>query len=200
MHGASRSNWVTVPSLDLSEGDRGVFVSVRVNWSKYLRTSTTGAASSRTAVKSKFHFKPARKLHTYASWLTSWSPKRKNQLLLSFRRHIQDVFQDLLVFAMMLYKPIVSLIVAFAAASSTAASATPFRRAGSGDNTPRGAEPTTQCNPINQQCCQGSPATGQLIFISCIPLAGSCSGTTACCDNNQNNGVNLASCSPISIL
>ncbi len=61
----------------------------------------------------------------------------------------------ILVFAMMLYKPIVSLIVAIAAASSTAASATPLRR-GNGYYPPPQvpAIPLNECNANSQaQCC-----------------------------------------------
>jgi len=55
----------------------------------------------------------------------------------------------------MLYKPIVSLIVAFAAASSAAASATPLGRRGNGGYAPPYAPPVpvSQCAESNAKCC-----------------------------------------------
>jgi Fungal hydrophobin len=56
----------------------------------------------------------------------------------------------------MLYKPLVSLVVAFATASSVAASIAPVRRGGYGTYPPPPRLPTiprSQCNTESVQCC-----------------------------------------------
>jgi hypothetical protein len=56
----------------------------------------------------------------------------------------------------MLYKPLVSLVMAFATASSVAASLTPVRRGGGGAYPPPHLStiPISQCNTKSVQCCQ----------------------------------------------
>lgn len=62
----------------------------------------------------------------------------------------------------MLYKPLVSLAVAFIATSSVAASATPIRRGGGGlgpgygPNSPASPPTINQCDGGTVQCCDGS--------------------------------------------
>lgn len=51
---------------------------------------------------------------------------------------------------MMFYKPLVSLVVALATASSVAASATPVVR---GDYPPPSPSPTSSCDAANTYCC-----------------------------------------------
>jgi hypothetical protein len=120
----------------------------------------------RTAVKTEFQIKQARKPKARSTYTSSWQ-KGQDRLLLWFRRHIWDVIKGrglivfhLLstncnfkhihdpnqIFAMMLYKSIVSLIAAFATTSCV--SATPLLRRGDSPSSS-----TSQCNTGTQQCC-----------------------------------------------
>ena len=75
---------------------------------------------------------------------------------------------------MMFYKPLVSLIAAFAAASSAAASATPLRRGGDGGYPPPPTPSTSinQCNPVDQQCCNQVTSNQNPAVLSNLGLIG----------------------------
>ncbi|KAH9961093.1 hypothetical protein BC827DRAFT_355945 [Russula dissimulans] len=118
----------------------------------------------------------------------------------------------------MLYKPLVSLAMVFAATSSVAASATPIRRGGY-PAPPTQPIPQSQCNTESQQCCNTytsglnpiaktliaefhldvNPTAG--IGMSCNPIVGSnrCVNEPLCCQHiNQNGAINIG-CAPLNI-
>ncbi|KAH9170816.1 hypothetical protein EDB89DRAFT_1235724 [Lactarius sanguifluus] len=116
------------------------------------------------------------------------------------------------------YKAIVSLIVAFAAASSATASATPLHRRGDGGYPPPYAPPVprTQCSVAKSKCCKLytspqnpsvagiadllgvilNPAVG--VASSCSVLSSTCNDQAVCCTNTQYGLINIG-CSPISL-
>ncbi|KAI0291417.1 hypothetical protein BC826DRAFT_1022803 [Russula brevipes] len=128
----------------------------------------------------------------------------------------------------MLHKPLVSLAMTFAVASSVAAFATPVRRGGGGGYRPPPAPiPTSPCDAGSPHCCDmGSPhccetytssrnsaarslverlalpvgpSTG--IGQGCVPIASGvqCSNTQMCCVNTVKDSlVNLA-CVPVNV-
>ncbi|KAH9017614.1 hypothetical protein EDB85DRAFT_2015354 [Lactarius pseudohatsudake] len=112
------------------------------------------------------------------------------------------------------YKPIVSLIIAFAAASSATASATPLHRRGDGGYPPPYAPPVprTQCSGARSKCCNEYTSSqnpsmvdlvGSLGFVvgvatGCSALGSTCNNQAVCCTNTQNGLVNIG-CSPISL-
>ncbi|KAH8995815.1 hypothetical protein EDB86DRAFT_1066937 [Lactarius hatsudake] len=116
------------------------------------------------------------------------------------------------------YKPIVSLIMAFAAASSATASATPLHRRGDGGYPPPYAPPVprTQCSVAHSKCCneytssQNPSAIGLAgslgvvlnsvvgVAMDCSALSSTCNNQAVCCTNTQNGLINIG-CSPISL-
>lgn len=94
---------------------------------------------------------------------------------------------------MMFYKPLVSLLVALAAASTVVASATPVARCGCDEDYPPPPAPTvSECNTGSISCCNtmtstDNPVAGQVsgllglgalldatlgVGLSCLPIVG----------------------------
>jgi hypothetical protein len=73
------------------------------------------------------------------------------------------------VFAMLFHKSLVSLVIAFAAASSASASITPVARCGDhACDEPPSPSSTSECNTQNIKCCNGytDPSTGVAKYFS----------------------------------
>ncbi|KAH9057564.1 hypothetical protein EDB87DRAFT_1630781 [Lactarius vividus] len=116
------------------------------------------------------------------------------------------------------YKPIVSLIVAFAAASSATASATPLHRRGNGGYPPPYAQPIprTQCPNVQSKCCNLYTSSKNPSMVSlaellgvvlnsatgvasgCLTLGPTCNNQALCCTDTQYGLINIG-CSPISL-
>ncbi|KAI9462531.1 hydrophobin-domain-containing protein [Russula earlei] len=131
---------------------------------------------------------------------------------------LQDFHSIHLVFTMMLTKPLVSLIMAFAAASGVAGSVTSVRR-GNGGYPPPNLPPVSQCNTGPVQCCNTltstkNPLTAILsgllpvgtfidpnlaVGLTCFSLVGgtSCSSTAVCCTGVSQTGLINVGCTPI---
>ncbi|KAI0255300.1 hypothetical protein BJV78DRAFT_756609 [Lactifluus subvellereus] len=118
---------------------------------------------------------------------------------------------------MMLHKPLVSLVLAFAAASSVTASATQVRRRGYGGFP---TIPASQCNTHSLQCCSELKSTddpnvaatvlntfgsvvgpGVGVGLHCVPIVGSinCNNNPACCQGVYQVGIINVGCSPVDL-
>ncbi|KAH9961090.1 hypothetical protein BC827DRAFT_1205060 [Russula dissimulans] len=120
---------------------------------------------------------------------------------------------------MMLHKPFVSLLAAFAAVGSVAAAVTPVARGGS---YPPPTPPTVnECDTGTVQCCNtytssSNPLTSLLsgllsigipidpnlvVGLSCAAILGgnSCNNQPVCCDNVSQSGLISLGCVPINI-
>jgi len=118
----------------------------------------------------------------------------------------------------MLYKPLVSLAMAFAAASSVAASVTPIPRGGSYPP-PVAPISESQCDTGSIHCCNTvtsasnplvtliagllgvvlNPAAGVGLSCTGIASANQCNNSPACCNNVEQHGLINIACTPINI-
>ncbi|KAI0289045.1 hypothetical protein BC826DRAFT_1034038 [Russula brevipes] len=99
---------------------------------------------------------------------------------------------------MMLFKPLVSLAMAFAAASSVAASVTPVPRGG---NYPPPVAPISesQCDTGSIYCCNSVTSAGVGLSCTGIVSANQCNNSPACCYNVEQHGLINIACTPINI-
>ena len=98
-----------------------------------------------------------------------WDVIKRGRLIVFLSRtkyNFKRIHHPNQIFAMMLYKPIVSLIAAFAAASCAAASATPLRRRSDDGYTL--STSNSGCNTGSPQCCNSSTGVaGGLLLAGC---------------------------------
>jgi len=155
----------------------------------------------------------------YYHWLIRKPGKRIKEKVVCFavpqtKAQLQDYHRLHPAFTMMLSKPLVSFIAAFAAATGVSAAAAPMARGG-GYPTPISA---SQCNVGSISCCNtvtsssdpfagllsgllGIPLDlGALVGLSCLDLpltATQCVGSPVCCTNFSQSGLINVGCTPV---